>query len=209
MPRLRRFSLCFLGLLAAGWVPPTSAAYTDDAVKAAFLYRFTGYVDWPPETLNAEEFVVAVLQARPVARELMRLLAKYPVKSLPARVRVIDDVSQLDGAHVLYVGTAYAGDIHEVVRAVANRPILLVTDRAGALDEGSAVNFLVVDRRVRFEVSLGAAQQAGLKVSSQLLAVAARVRGAVITPLPHRPCPVRAPGAAGHDSSCRVRVAAL
>ncbi|HET9693509.1 MAG TPA: YfiR family protein [Steroidobacteraceae bacterium] len=206
MRRTLRRSLVVLSLLVAGAPSPAGAAYTDDAVKAAFLYRFTGYVDWPQSSLQGGEFTVAVLEAPPVARELGRLLARYPVKQLPARVRVIDDVAQAAGAHVLYVGRGYQGDLQDVVRELAAQPVLLVTDRAGALDDGSVVNFLLVDRRVRFEVSLGAAQRAGLKVSSQLLAVAARVRGAVM-PWPLRPCPQSGPPTNSFDRSCRVRVA--
>ena len=197
-----------LGLLCAGWSPVPCAAYSDDAVKAAFLYRFTGYVDWPPSSLQGGEFTVAVLESRPVARELSRLLARYPVKKLPGRVRMVDEAAQATGAQVLYVGQGYRGDLQDIARTLAAQPVLLVTDRPGALDEGSIVNFLVVDRRVRFEVSLGAAHQARLKVSSQLLAVAARVRGAVM-PWPVRPCPQSFPPTNSFDRSCRLRVASL
>ena len=204
----RRLGLLLLGLVASAWAPLADSAYSDDAVKAAFLYRFTGFVDWPEASLLRDEFTVAVLGSRPVARELSRLLARYPVKSLPARVRTIDDPAQARDAQVLYVGPGYAGELEEIVTALGRQPVLLVTDRPGALEQGSAVNFLVVDRRVRCEVSVGAAQRAGLKVSSLLLAVVARVRRALM-PLPHRPCPPKSPPADSFDRACRVRVASL
>jgi hypothetical protein len=197
-----------LGLLLYGWTDPVAAAYRDDAVKAAFLYRFTGYVEWPPASLQSGKFTVAVLGSRRVAHDLGLLFAKYPVKNLPGRVRVIDDPAQAVDTHVLYIGPGYQGDLQEVVHTVAERPVLVVTDHPGALDDGSAVNLLRVNRRVRFEVSLAAAHRAGLKVSSQLLAVAARVRGALVPPLSFR-CPVTYPPTDSFDRSCRVRVARL
>ena len=200
----RRLSLLLFGLVASAWAPLAQCAYSDDEVKAAFLYRFTGFVDWPDRSLETEQFTIAVLGSRPVARELSRLLARYPVKTLPARVRVVVDPAQARDAHVLFVGAGYGGDLRQVVSTLGAQPVLLVTDRPGALDEGSAVNFLVVDRRVRFEVALGAAHRAGLKVSSQLLAVAARVRGAQV-PLPPGTCPPTI----SFDRSCRLQVASL
>jgi hypothetical protein len=191
-----------LGLLFTGWTGIANGAYSDEAVKAAFLYRFTGFVDWPPESLEPGHFTIAVLGSRPVAKELARLLVKYPVKNLPARVRLVDHPREALDAQMLYVGASYPGDLREVTDALAQRPVLLVTDHPGALDEGSSVNFLVVDRRVRFEISLGAAQRAGLRVSSQLLAVAAHVRGAALS----SPSCSAAPWRLSLGHGCRIRV---
>jgi hypothetical protein len=143
-----------------------------------------------------------VLGSRPVAKELARLLARFPVKDLPARVQLVDDPTEARDAQVLYVGSDFHGDLRDVAGSLARRPVLLVTDHPGALDDGSAVNFLIVDRRVRFEISLAAAQRAGLKVSSELLAVAAHVRGAA---LPWATCTESWRNAVQHG--CRFRVA--
>ena len=202
--RTRLTCFALLGLLVTGWSGAAQAAYSDDAVKAAFLYRFTGFVDWPPQSLEPGHFTIAVLGSRPVAKELARLLVKYPVKNLPARVRLVDHARQALDAQMLYVGTSFLGDLREVTDALERRPVLLVTDHPGGLDEGSAVNFLLVDRRVRFEISLAAAHRAGLQVSSQLLAVAAHVRGAA---LPSRSC--NDTWRQSLDHGCRFRVAML
>jgi hypothetical protein len=178
MHRTRSWCCALLGLLAVGLGATADGAYRDEAVKAAFLYRFTGYVDWPAAAMRSGRFNVAVLGSRSVAAELERLFAKHTVKNLPARVRTIESPDQAFDAHILYVGDEYSGSLEDVAARVGTRPILLVSDHATGLENGSAVNFLLVDRRVRFEVSLTATQRAGLKVSSQLLAVAARVRGA-------------------------------
>jgi hypothetical protein len=159
--------------------PQSSAdVYEADAVKAAFLYRFTGYVDWPPEALNTPAFTIAVLGDDIVAEDLKRLLARHGVKNLPGEVRVIHSLDEVDGAQMLYVGPAYEGSLRALSTSLAAQPILTVTDRENGLDRGSVVNFLVVDRHVRFEISLSAAAQARLKIAPGLLSVAVRVRGA-------------------------------
>ena len=77
---------------------------------------------------------------------------------------------------MVYVGNEYRGDLHELISSLGHRPVLVVTDEADALAAGSMVNFVIADGRVRFEVSLTSAARAGLKISSQLLAVAVRVQ---------------------------------
>lgn len=166
-----------LGLCAILHAARADEVYDADTVKAAFLYRFTGYVDWPAEAMREPTFTIAVLGSTSVATELGRLLPSHLVKGLPASVRAIDSIDDLGAAQMLYVGTKYAGDLHALVESVGTRPVLIVTDREHALDEGSAVNFLPLDRRVRFEISIDATQKAGLKVGPSLLSVAAHVRG--------------------------------
>lgn len=167
-----------MGSLAALTAAQAGEAYSEEAVKAAFLYRFTGYVQWPPEALKTETFTIAVLGARATASELRQILPGQSVKGLPARVREIHSPREIDGAHVLYIGRSYTGDLRRLIHNVGSRPVLVVTDDNHGLDVGGAVNFLPAGRRVRFEISLPATDRAGLRISAELLAVAARVRGA-------------------------------
>jgi hypothetical protein len=156
----------------------SGGVYDADTVKAAFLYRFTGYVDWPPKALNTPAFTIAVLGDDVIAERLRRLLAERGVKSLPGKVRVIHSLDEVNDAQMLYVGPAYEGSLRALTASLGAQPILTVTDRENGLDRGSVVNFLVVDRHVRFEISLPAAIQARLKIAPDLLSVAVRVRGA-------------------------------
>jgi hypothetical protein len=164
-------------LLCLGLPAQPADVYSAETVKSAFLYRFTGYVDWPAAALDRPEFTIAVLGADTVAEELARFVPGRPIKNLPARVLAIHAIHEAASAQLLYVGPAYRGPLREVTDALGGKPVLIVTDREGALDEGSSVNFLLVDRRVRFEVSLAAATKAGLRIDPALLAVAAQVRG--------------------------------
>jgi len=176
-----RIALTMLaGLCVAGTcgMPRAQAqTYSEDAVKAAFLYRFAGYVDWPPTALSDPQFTIAVLDADGVATELGRLLQNRQIQNRPAQVRSIKTIREVNNAQMLYIGANYRDDLRRAIASVGGRPILVVTSSVGGLDAGSSVNFLLIDQRVRFEISVDAAQSAGLRVASELLAVAVRVRG--------------------------------
>jgi hypothetical protein len=153
-----------------------AAAYPEEAVKAVFLYRFAGYVTWPASTANAPQFTIAVLGEENVAEQLKGLLPEHPIQGRPARVATIQGIGQLGDAQMLYIGAGVTGKLSVFIQALKDRPVLIVTDQPGALEEGSTVNFLIEQQHVRFEISTVAAKRSGLLIGSDLLAVAERVK---------------------------------
>jgi hypothetical protein len=182
----------------AGAAPTT---FPEDAVKAVFLYRFAGYVQWPM-TDGPSQFVVAVMGADDVAARLQSLLPDHSIHGLPAAVRRIRGLEELGSAQMLYIGPGYGGNLAALTARLRGRPVLVVTDRDGALDAGSMVNFLMQSGHVRFEVSMVAARQARLVISSDLLAVAQRVKTG------DRSAPPLCVPPAGRRAGCERRVAA-
>jgi len=158
-------------------VPGSAQVYSEDAVKAAFLSRFARYVEWPPSSPDRAQFTIAVLRADGVALELQRLLPGTPVGRWPAQVRKVRRLTEIGDAQMLYIGPGRGNELRSAVAAITTRHVLLVSDDEHGLDAGAAVNFLLVDQRVRFEVSVLAAERAGLRMSAELLSVAARVQG--------------------------------
>jgi hypothetical protein len=189
-------------------LPPAAALraagpYPEEAVKAVFLYRFAGYVQWPSAPRPAAAFTIAVLGGDEVAGQLRQLLPGHQIQGEPARVRIITRVTQLEDAQMLYIGPEYAGNVHALIAALGSRPVLVVTDEPGGLQEGSEMNFVLRGQHVRFEISVAAARRIGLKISSALLAVAERVKTGSVPA--ERPC---APGMSlGQAQSCLVWVA--
>jgi hypothetical protein len=164
-----------LTLLAAG--PGLgAAAYSEDAVKAAYLFRFTQYIEWPEAASSAEPFTIAVLDAPGVAAELRRILPNHRIKNSAAQVREIARAQDLGSAQILYIGSAQIDRVRNVIAALAARPVLVVTDAEQGLAAGSSVNFVMLEHRVRFEVSLSAADRSQLRISAELLGVATRVQ---------------------------------
>jgi hypothetical protein len=166
-----------LVMFGTGTTPARAAgAYPEEAVKAVFLYRFAGYVTWPASTANAPQFTIAVLGAENVAEQLKEFLPEHPIQGRPARVATIQGLGQLGDAQMLYIGPGFAGKLSVLIEALKDRPVLIVTDQPGALEDGSTVNFLIEQQHVRFEISIAAAKRSGLSIGSDLLAVAQRVK---------------------------------
>ncbi len=170
--------LSLLALLACGSLPVGNAAelYSESSVKAVYLYRFAGYVEWPPETPAHTRFTIAVMGDDQVAEALSRLLPQHSIRGQPAEVRVAHRVADLAGAQMIYVGENHRGDLRDALAAVEHRPVLVVTGETDGLAAGSVVNFVQDDNKIRFEISLDAATRVGLKISSQLLALAVRIQ---------------------------------
>ena len=148
-------------------------SYSEDQVKAAFLFHFATYAEWPMGDLDGE-LTFAVLRAPNIARELERFAQGRNIQGRPVRVRQIYSVAQLRDAEVLFIGASQNRRLAQLIEAV-DGPILVVTDSQDGLPDGAMINFQLVDQRVRFEIALSAAQRVGLSLSSRLLSAAMRV----------------------------------
>lgn|SRR5690606_24333051 len=151
-----------------------SAAYPEAEVKAAFLFGFAGYVQWPSAEPATRAIRFAVLNAPLVEAALERLVQGRSLQGRPVRVRGLSSIDELDGDEVLYIGPDENWRLPQQIAAV-DGPTLVVTDAPDGLEAGAMINFQLVDRRVRFEIGLPAAHAAGLSLSSRLLAAALRV----------------------------------
>ena len=149
----------------------------EDQVKAAYLYKFAGYVEWPPDSFGpmGAPFTIAVVGAEPLATELSEAVTGRTVHDRPIVVRRLTIGEPLSGVHVLFVGDDQYARLEELLQAARPRSILTVTEVEGALEAGSVINFVVSERRVRFDISLDSAEKSQLRLSSRLLAVAQRV----------------------------------
>ena len=148
-------------------------AYSEDEVKAAFLFHFATYAEWPGQA-GENEITFAVMGAPPIADALERFAADRRIASRPVRVRRIRSLTELDEAEVLFIGSSHNRRLEQLVTDVEG-PTLVVTDAPNGLPDGAMINFQVIDRRVRFEVALPAVQRVGLSLSSRLLSAALRV----------------------------------
>lgn len=179
-PLTRAFALTFLALGVAGTATVRADAVTERSVKAAFLYKFPGFVQWPASAPAAPDapIVIGVMGAEELAGELEAITAGRKVENRPIVVQRLRDPQAINGVHVVFLGAREKGRMETVARAARSAGALLVTEWEGALREGAAVNFVLVDGRVRFDIAVAAAEKSGLRLSSRLLAVAHQVSGA-------------------------------
>jgi hypothetical protein len=165
-----------LGAAQAGRIDSAS----ERSVKAAFIYKFPSYVEWPAEATPASgaAFVIGVIGADNIAADLQRITAGRTIDNRPIQVRTMKESDSLNGIQVLYIGNAEALVLRKLLKDAQQRSILTITDTEGALSAGSVINFRIADNRVRFEVSFDTAEKSNLKLSSRLIAVAYYVQQA-------------------------------
>jgi hypothetical protein len=157
--------------------PAPGAPLSERSIKAAYLYKFAGYVEWPDAADSAARtLTIGVLESTEMADELARITAGREINNRPVLIRRLEIGDSLDGLHVLFVGAHDSERLESLLLPALELPILTVTESAGALSDGSVINFTIDHERVRFEVSLPAAVRSRLKLSSRLLAVAQRVQ---------------------------------
>jgi YfiR/HmsC-like len=160
--------------------PATPApSATEYEVKAAFLYNFTRFVEWPPEALRDgdEPFVIAILGRDPFGSVLDETVAGKTVAGHRIEVRRATRADDVRDAQMVFVCASERATAAAILKALGRPGVLIVGDTEGFAFRGGAINFTLQARKVRFEINPGSAEQAGLKMSSQLLKLATLVGG--------------------------------
>lgn len=176
--RLRRLcTLLSLALAGAVWVPATHAQMqaSEVQVKAAFIYNFALFTTWPADVMPADTpMVLCVAPEHPLQAALQKLTGKE-VRGHRLEIRKIND-GTVAGCHVLVFDDRASGG----VRLDPAAPVLTVSDsHPGGHASGSPVPMIALalqDSRVVFDIDAGAARQARLRLSSQLLRLARTVQ---------------------------------
>jgi hypothetical protein len=161
-------------------LPALTAAQADREVqvKAAFLYKFGDFVEWPAAAFAGPDgvFVIGVVGADGVAEELEKVVTGRTVQERAVVVRRLRRGEPLGRLHVLFVGQAEAARLPDLAAAAQGQPVLVVSESENATARGSMINFVSVEGRVRFDVALPSAERGNLKISARLLSVARRVQ---------------------------------
>jgi hypothetical protein len=145
-------------------------------VKAAFLYKFLGYAEFPAGAFGdaAAPVTIGVVGSDEMAAELGRVVAGRQVQGRPIQVRALREGEFAGPVHLLFVAGGDNARAARVLRG-AQGALLPVTECEFGLQYGSVINFRIIEERVRFDVSLDSAEKNNVKLSSRLLTVANRV----------------------------------
>jgi hypothetical protein len=158
-------------------IAQTGGRAAEVQVKAAFLYKFGDFVEWPPAALAHSDgpFTIGILGADDIAAELERVVVNRTVHGRPVSVRRVRQGEALAGLHMLFVGRSEAPRLNEIMAATKGYSVLTITESENALASGSMINFIAVEDKIRFDIALAPAERGQLKISSRLLAVARKV----------------------------------
>ncbi len=154
-----------------------NGALLERSVKAAFLYKFLGYAEFPPAAFSdpAAPVAIGIVGADELAVELSRIVAGRTVNQRSVQVKVLREGEPVAGVQLLFIGGQDGARVKNVLKAIGPGPVLVVTEAEAGLQNGSVINFKIVEQRVRFDVSLEAADKHSVKLSSRLLTVANQV----------------------------------
>ncbi|MFH1312485.1 MAG: YfiR family protein [Candidatus Eisenbacteria bacterium] len=155
--------------------PPVPIEYQ---VKAAFLYRFMHFVEWPEELAPKIEgaVIIGVIGNGPMHAALVAITAssKYPQRLV---IKRFDDPQDLEFCHMLFISASAEGQSKAILKQLGDRGTLTVGEFDGFARQGGMINFIIVDKVVRFEINPDSAKRANLKISSKLLRLAKIVNG--------------------------------
>jgi len=149
----------------------------DYVIKAGFIYQFTRFIKWPPQSNSKEKYNICVTGDNPFGTILQRLEEKHRFKEHPLKIKL--DVSQddLQGCHILFVSFSERFNVEQIVEKTKGFPILAVGDTEGFSERGIDINLLVFENKVKFQINKQCLDAKGFKVSSELLDLATIVRG--------------------------------
>jgi hypothetical protein len=139
-------------------------------IKAAFIYNFLKFVDWPPAS-GGGPITIGVIGSNPFGAALTQLNGKS-VKGRTIAVRQLNTVAEAEGCQVLFIPASDADRQRQILEALKSSSVLTVGESKGFAQRGGIINFVVQDDRVRFEVNPSAAERARLSISSEMLKLA-------------------------------------
>jgi hypothetical protein len=170
---------CFAALLAV-YFPPANRAVragqspTEYQVKAAYLFNFLKFVEWPedPAADPHGKWVIGFVGDTPIADELPRLVEGKNVLGRDLQVKKFEATDNLRGCNILFISTSEKKRLPSIFAALRGSSVLTVADMDNFIATGGMIQLVVQDARVQVTIDVGATGRARLLVSSKLLALA-------------------------------------
>jgi hypothetical protein len=152
-------------------------AFDEYRVKAAFLYNFAKFVQWPSESFQSPvtPFAICVLGRDPFGHSLEDTVAGRTIEGRSFVVRHIESVKQVAGCHILFIAAAENKRVLPMLAEIRMPGVLIVGESDSAAPEGMIVSFRLEAGKVRFAINAAAAERAKLRISSRLLSLAVAV----------------------------------
>lgn len=182
-PRRHGFSTlpAFFALALAAFAGGARAAQDNPSeyqLKAAFVFNFAKFVDWPANTFSGPQspFAICILGADPFGPAMDDALRGKTVVDHPVVVERIKDAAAARHCQIVFISGSEKHRLRDILESLKGANVLVVGDVDGFAAAGGTIELTLQDNRVRFAINTGAADGAGLRISSKLLALATIVR---------------------------------
>jgi hypothetical protein len=155
-----------------------NASGTDYKLKAAYLYQFTKFTEWPTSFFKDKNspIQICILGRNPFGS----MLDSFSSKASQDRILSVINVSSLDevsNCHVVFISKSEEKRLPQILQRIEFSPVLTVSDMDGFAQRGGMIGFVPTKRKIKLEINVDASILAGAKISSKLLKVATLVHG--------------------------------
>ena len=165
-------------IVAAQTVEQTAVINREYAIKAAFLYHFLTYVEWPPDTFtdSRQPFVIGIFETDPFGPVLDKIAQTKNAAGRPIEVRRLRSMDDLTSCNILFVPKSVPAATQDaVLAAIRGSHVLSVGESDDFIDRGGAAQFFLEGNKVRFAFNTDVVAGTDLKISSKLLSLAKTV----------------------------------
>jgi hypothetical protein len=173
--------VCLILIVAMMTGAPGSQAQTSDEyqIKAAFLYKFAGFVQWPTAAFGetSTSLIVGVVGEDPFGRALDETINGKTINGLPFMIKRLKWGQDLRACQILFISSSERKRLPQIIAGLKGASVLTVGETGQFTQQGGVINFVMEENKVRFEINAEAAGAARLKISSKLLSLAKSVRG--------------------------------
>jgi len=161
----------FIGLVSNTFAQQQPSEYD---LKAAFLFNFAKFVEWPPEVFaeTNSPIVIGILGKDVFGDTLGKIINDRKVNNRGFAFRHFDSANEATNCQILFISSSEKNDFAKIIGALHNASVLTVSEADGFLKAGGMINFLIEGKNIRFQISDEAAKKGRLKVSSKLLSLA-------------------------------------
>jgi uncharacterized protein DUF4154 len=148
-----------------------------DAVKAAFLFNFAKFVQWPIDAMPPERRITLCVVGDPALADALNTIVKgQTIEGRNLTAQLIKPDGPLHACHILYIAAREAEQAVTVIELITGAPVFTVGDCDRFVDAGGVAQLVNENGRMRFVISLPAAHRARLAVSAKLLGLARDIR---------------------------------
>jgi len=162
-----------ISLIALFFCSVTYLQTTIPQAQTLFIYNFSKLIEWP-SNYRTGSFVIGVLGTTEVAEELETYTKGKKVGAQDISVMRYKSPGDIAACHILFVPFTRTKQMAEILGALNGKSTLIITEKNGALDEGAAINFIVIQNKMKFELKPENAGKLGIKFSSKLQELAAQ-----------------------------------
>jgi len=158
---------------------PAPGALSEYQVKAAYLYYFSTYVDWPPESFSHtdEPLVIGVLGVDPFGAILDDTLRGKTINNRKLVVKRFQNFQDARDSHILFISSSERDRLPSILKALEGAAVLTVAEIDQFASRGGQIAFRMEDKKVRFDINVSAVERARLKISAQLMKLGRIVEG--------------------------------